>query len=73
MVRGSLRERSFVGFYLRDGVMQAAVGLNRGGDPELDEDGELHVCQELIARRAAVWVDELRDANVDLRDQLGTR
>ena len=33
VVRGSLGERKFVGFYLQAGKLRAAVGLNRGGDP----------------------------------------
>src|SRR3954454_16277090 len=33
-VRGSLEEGKLVGFYLLDGAVQAAVGLDRGGDPE---------------------------------------
>jgi 3-phenylpropionate/trans-cinnamate dioxygenase ferredoxin reductase subunit len=33
VVRGSLEERKLVGFYLRAGLLQAAVGLDRGGDP----------------------------------------
>lgn len=32
VVRRSLDERKFVGFYLRAGKLRAAVGLNRGGD-----------------------------------------
>ena len=32
--RGTLESRQFLGFYLKDGVVRAAVGLNRGGDPE---------------------------------------
>jgi hypothetical protein len=36
VVRGSLQERKLVGFYLQDGLLRAAVGLDRGGDPELD-------------------------------------
>ena len=29
---------SLVGFYLLEGRLLAAVGLDRGGDPELDSD-----------------------------------
>ena len=52
VVRGSMEERKFVGFYLEGGVLKAAVGLNRGGDPELDADGEMAEAARLIARRA---------------------
>ena len=43
--RGSPESRRFLAFYLRDGILQAAFGLNRGGDPEdPDQDGELKAC-----------------------------
>jgi len=51
-------------------MLTAAVGLNRGGDPELDEESELHACQELIARRAVVPVDVLGDERTYLADLL---
>ena len=44
VVRGSVEERRLVGFYLFDGHVQAAVGLDRGGDPELDSDSEMAAC-----------------------------
>jgi len=50
VVRGSLDERNFLGFYLRAGKLRAAVGLNRGGDPELDKNGELAKAGRLIAK-----------------------
>jgi len=52
VVRGSLDERKFVGFYLQAGKLIAAVGLNRGGDPELDKNGELAKAGRLIAKGA---------------------
>jgi len=52
VVNGSLAERNFVGFYLSAGKLRAAVGLNRGGDPELDKDGELAKAGRLIAKGA---------------------
>lgn len=70
VVRGSAEGRQFVGLYIRDGMLIAAVGLNRGGDPELDEKSELHACQELIARRAVVPVDALADERNRLVDLL---
>jgi 3-phenylpropionate/trans-cinnamate dioxygenase ferredoxin reductase subunit len=48
-IRGSLTDRSFVGFYKKSGVLRAAVGLNRGGDPEQDLDGEMAEAARLIA------------------------
>ncbi|MGH7317035.1 MAG: NAD(P)/FAD-dependent oxidoreductase, partial [Candidatus Rokuibacteriota bacterium] len=32
--RGDPASRRFLGFYVKDGIVRAAVGLNRGGDPE---------------------------------------
>ncbi len=52
VVRGSVDEAKLVGFYLVDGVVRAAVGLDRGGDPELDLDGEMAACVRLVAARA---------------------
>jgi len=66
VVRGSVEERRLVGFYLRDGLLQAAVGLDRGGDPELDRDSEMAACAHLIAQRARPPRDRLADENADL-------
>jgi 3-phenylpropionate/trans-cinnamate dioxygenase ferredoxin reductase component len=65
VVRGSLDERKFLGFYLADGELKAAVGVNRGGDPELDKDSEMAAADALVAKRArpdpAALADETRD------------
>ena len=66
VVRGSLTERKFVGFYLQDGVLRAAVGLDRGGDPELDADGEMARAARLIARKARPSPAALADEDQDL-------
>ncbi|MGA8014445.1 MAG: FAD-dependent oxidoreductase [Candidatus Dormiibacterota bacterium] len=66
VVRGSLEEGRLVGFYLRQGLLQAAVGLDRGGDPELDRDGEMAACARLIAERARPAAGQLADEHVDL-------
>jgi len=66
VVRGSLRERKFVGFYLQEGVLRAAVGLNRGGDPELDADDDMAKAARLIARRAHPAPAALADEDQDL-------
>jgi 3-phenylpropionate/trans-cinnamate dioxygenase ferredoxin reductase component len=67
VVRGSIKDRKLVGFYLADGVLKAAVGLDRGGDPELDQDGEMAAAARLVAKRARpdprVLADE--DAQLD--------
>jgi 3-phenylpropionate/trans-cinnamate dioxygenase ferredoxin reductase component len=65
-VRGSLREGRFIGFYLAAGVVRAAVGLDRGGDPELDHDGEMAACARLVAHRAGPGRALLTDESADL-------
>ena len=67
VIRGSLAESRFLAFYLSNGIMKAACGLNRGGDPELDADGELRACLELIRAKAALAEATLADEQVDLR------
>jgi len=52
VVAGSLEKRSFLGFYLESGRLVAAVGLNRGGDPELEPESALAAISRLIAQRA---------------------
>jgi 3-phenylpropionate/trans-cinnamate dioxygenase ferredoxin reductase subunit len=66
VVRGSLRGRRLIGFYLADGVVRAAAGLDRGGDPELDAGGEMAACARLIAQRARPAASDLADEAVDL-------
>lgn len=67
VVRGSYERKTFLAFYLAQGMMQAACGLNRGGDPELEADSELRACQELIGNRVRLSEDALADDHVDLR------
>lgn len=66
VVRGSLADRKLVGFYLVDGVVRAAVGLDRGGDPELDHDGEMAAAARLVAGRAQQAPAVLADERTDL-------
>ena len=66
VIRGSLDEGRLIGFYLADGVVRAAVGLDRGGDPELDLDGEMAACARLVARRARPTRALLSDEQADL-------
>ena len=66
VVRGSVEEGRLVGFYLVDELVQAAVGLDRGGDPELDHDGEMAACARLVALRARPARGLLADENADL-------
>jgi 3-phenylpropionate/trans-cinnamate dioxygenase ferredoxin reductase component len=66
VVRGSVKDRKVVGFYLVDGVLKAAVGLDRGGDPELDREDELAAAGRLIARQARPDPRALADEDSDL-------
>jgi 3-phenylpropionate/trans-cinnamate dioxygenase ferredoxin reductase component len=66
VVRGSIEERKLIGFYLADGVVLAAVGLDRGGDPELDLDGEMAACSRLVCARARPAPAVLADERTDL-------
>jgi 3-phenylpropionate/trans-cinnamate dioxygenase ferredoxin reductase component len=66
VVRGSLEEAKLIGFYLADGVVLAAVGLDRGGDPELDLDGEMAACARLVAARARPATALLAKESTDL-------
>jgi len=67
-IRGDVAERKFLAFYVEGGTLRAVAGVNRGGDPELDEGSELRACQQLIARRAAPAIEALTDERVDLRE-----
>jgi 3-phenylpropionate/trans-cinnamate dioxygenase ferredoxin reductase subunit len=66
VVRGSVEERRLIGFYLADGVVLAAVGLDRGGDPELDLDGEMAACAGLVSARSRQAAGVLADERTDL-------
>jgi 3-phenylpropionate/trans-cinnamate dioxygenase ferredoxin reductase subunit len=66
VVRGSVEDGQLVGFYLVDGVVRAAIGLDRGGDPELDRDSEMAACAHLVAARARPARGVLADEHTDL-------
>jgi 3-phenylpropionate/trans-cinnamate dioxygenase ferredoxin reductase subunit len=66
VVRGSLEGGGFMGFYLVDGVVRAAVGLDRGGDPELDADQEMAAAARLVTAQARPRAGLLADERVDL-------
>ena len=66
VVRGSVEDAKLVGFYLVDGVVRAAIGLDRGGDPELDRDSEMAACVRLVAARARPARGVLADEHTDL-------
>jgi len=59
VVRGSLEERSFVAFYLAQGVVKAVVGLDRGK--------EVRRSAGLIRARRPFDPSLLRDEDVDLK------
>jgi 3-phenylpropionate/trans-cinnamate dioxygenase ferredoxin reductase component len=67
VIRGSLEERKLIGFYLSGGQVLAAAGLDRGGDPEIDLDGEMAACARLVAQRARPARSLLTDEREDLR------
>jgi 3-phenylpropionate/trans-cinnamate dioxygenase ferredoxin reductase component len=66
VVRGSLQEGKLVGFYLVNGVVRAAAGLDRGGDPELDHEGEMAAAARLVADQAQPSPGQLADERTDL-------
>jgi 3-phenylpropionate/trans-cinnamate dioxygenase ferredoxin reductase subunit len=72
--RGDPASRKFLGFYVKDGVVRAAVGLNRGGDPEDPKsEGELKVVAGLIRDRVPVDAARLADEDVELGRLVATR
>jgi 3-phenylpropionate/trans-cinnamate dioxygenase ferredoxin reductase subunit len=66
VVRGSLQEGKLVGFYLLAGVVRAAVGFDRGGDPEWEADSEMAACARLVAAHARPDRALLADEQTDL-------
>jgi len=66
VIRGSLEAGELIGFYRQEGVVQAAVGLDRGGDPEADPDSEMAACARLVAMRARPADGQLSDERIDL-------
>src|SRR5204862_384624 len=53
--RGRPESRKFLGFYLKEGIVRAAVGLDRGGDPEDPKgESELKLVAGLIRDRVPV-------------------
>jgi 3-phenylpropionate/trans-cinnamate dioxygenase ferredoxin reductase component len=59
VVRGSLQERDFIAFYVKDGLVAAAVGINRGRD--------IRRAMRVIKARTAVDAKLLGDDDLDLR------
>jgi 3-phenylpropionate/trans-cinnamate dioxygenase ferredoxin reductase component len=66
VVRGSLADAKLIGFYLVAGVVRAAVGLDRGGDPELDHEDEMAAAARLVSVQARPAPAVLADEHTDL-------
>jgi hypothetical protein len=47
--------------------VRAAIGFDRGGDPEWEPDSEMAACAQLVARRAQPDRSVLADEHTDLR------
>jgi 3-phenylpropionate/trans-cinnamate dioxygenase ferredoxin reductase subunit len=60
VVRGSIDDFNFCAFYLRDGVIRAVFGVDRGG--------EVAAAKELIAGKAEIDPRLLTDDDTDLDD-----
>jgi 3-phenylpropionate/trans-cinnamate dioxygenase ferredoxin reductase subunit len=65
-VRGSLQEGKLIGFYLLAGVVKAAIGFDRGGDPENEPESDMAACGRLVARRTRPDRSRLTDEHTDL-------
>jgi 3-phenylpropionate/trans-cinnamate dioxygenase ferredoxin reductase subunit len=59
VVRGSLEERRFLGFYVRDGVVDGVIGVDRGRD--------VRRTAGLVRSRRPVDLRALADEDVDVR------
>ena len=65
---GRPQGRRFLAFYLKDGLVRAVAGLDRGGDPEdQNADAELSAAAKLIRDRIVVDPARLADEDLDLR------
>jgi 3-phenylpropionate/trans-cinnamate dioxygenase ferredoxin reductase component len=65
VVRGSLEDRAFAAFYLRDGVMVASVSINRPRD--------VRRSMRTIAARVRPERSQLEDPEFDLRTLVAKR
>jgi 3-phenylpropionate/trans-cinnamate dioxygenase ferredoxin reductase subunit len=72
--RGRPDSRKFLAFYLKDGIVRAAMGLDRGGDPEDPKgESELKAAVDMVRTRASIDPSKLADESLDLRSLSGTR
>jgi 3-phenylpropionate/trans-cinnamate dioxygenase ferredoxin reductase subunit len=63
VIRGSVEDRDFCAFYMKDGQLLAALGLNRGK--------EVRRAMKLISARARPDPTSLRDEEIDLKSLAG--
>jgi 3-phenylpropionate/trans-cinnamate dioxygenase ferredoxin reductase subunit len=63
IIRGSIPERSFLAFYVKDGLVDAAVGMNRGK--------ELRRAMAIVKARRPVDGKKLADEDVDIKALVG--
>ena len=72
--RGRPESRKFLAFYLKDGIVRAAMGLDRGGDPEDPKgESELKAAVDMLRTRASIDPRKLGDESLDLRSLSGAR
>jgi 3-phenylpropionate/trans-cinnamate dioxygenase ferredoxin reductase component len=72
--RGRPDSRKFLAFYLKDGIVRAAMGLDRGGDPEDPKgESELKAAVDMVRTRASIDPRKLGDESLDLRSLSGAR
>jgi 3-phenylpropionate/trans-cinnamate dioxygenase ferredoxin reductase subunit len=66
--RGRPDSRKFLAFYLKDGSVRAALGLDRGGDPEDPKgDSELKAAVGMVRRGVSIDPKKLAEESEDLR------
>ena len=71
--RGRPESRKFLAFYLKDGIVRAAMGLDRGGDPEDPKgESELKAAVDMVRRSAKNDPDKLADDGAELRTLAAT-
>jgi 3-phenylpropionate/trans-cinnamate dioxygenase ferredoxin reductase subunit len=72
--RGRPESRKFLAFYLKDGVVRAAMGLDRGGDPEDPKgESELKAAVDMVRRHAQIEPAKLADESAGLSALAGVR
>jgi 3-phenylpropionate/trans-cinnamate dioxygenase ferredoxin reductase component len=62
VIRGSVDDRDFIAFYMKDGLIEAVFGVDRGGD--------VMMAKSLIAERKPFDPEALRDDDIDLESLL---